>query len=161
MNGRAKGRWLGFTAPLFLAGVLALPALPAIKSLAIVTAGGSKLQDVPLAELTKMCKGTQKAWSDGRSFTLVMKDPDSPEMHLAAQKLFGVASSDLRASIAKANESRQVVRIVSSDEELLHTVETTPGSVGILDVYAINSAVKVLRVDGKLPFDVGYALKGN
>jgi hypothetical protein len=158
---KGKGKVAGLHSPFIFGGLLALPALPAITSLAIVTAGGSKLQDVPLAELTKMCKGTQKAWSDGRSFTLVMKDPDLPEMHLAAQKLFGVASSDLRASIAKANESRQVVRVVSSDEELLHTVETTPGAVGILDVYAINSAVKVLRVDGKLPFDVGYALKGN
>jgi hypothetical protein len=161
MNSRIKGRSLGVTAALFLASVLAVPALPTIKSLAIVMAGGSKLQDVPLAELAKMCKGTQKAWSDGRSFTLVMKDPESPEMRVAARKLFGVAPSDLRASITKANESRQVVRIVSSDEELLHTVEATPGAVGILDVYSINSAVKVLRVDGKLPFDVGYALKGN
>ena len=48
-----------------------------------------------------------------------------------------------------------------SDEDLLRTVEATPGAVGILDVYAINSAVKVLRIDGKLPFDTGYALKGN
>jgi hypothetical protein len=32
--------------------------------------------------------------------------------------------------------------------------------VGIVDVYSINSSVKVLRVDGKLPFDSGYALKG-
>jgi hypothetical protein len=50
---------------------------------------------------------------------------------------------------------------VGSDEELLRVVESTPGAVGILDVYSINSSVKVLRVDGKLPFDVGYALKGN
>jgi hypothetical protein len=32
--------------------------------------------------------------------------------------------------------------------------------VGIVDVYLINSSVKVLRVDGKLPFDLGYVLKG-
>jgi hypothetical protein len=31
----------------------------------------------------------------------------------------------------------------------------------ILGVYSINSSVKVLRVDGKLPFDLGYSLKGN
>jgi hypothetical protein len=40
-------------------------------------------------------------------------------------------------------------------------VDNTPGAVGIVDVYSINSSVKVLRIDGKLPFDVGYALKGN
>jgi hypothetical protein len=40
-------------------------------------------------------------------------------------------------------------------------VAATPGAVGVVDVYSINSAVKVLRVDGKLSFDVGYVLKGN
>jgi hypothetical protein len=49
---------------------------------------------------------------------------------------------------------------VDSEADLLRTVEATPGAVGIVDVYLINSAVKVLRVDGKLPFDLGYALKG-
>jgi len=51
------------------------------------------------------------------------------------------------------------VKIAESDENLLRAVQATPGAVGILDVYAINSSVKVLRVDGKLPFDVGYALR--
>jgi len=50
---------------------------------------------------------------------------------------------------------RQTVRIVDSDEDLLRLVNSTPGAVGIVDVYAINSSVKVLRIDGKLPFDVG------
>jgi hypothetical protein len=72
-----------------------------------------------------------------------------------------MSPTETKIAIGKLNEVRAAVRIVESDEDLLRTVEATPGSVGILDVYAINSAVKVLRVDGKLPFDVGYALKGN
>ena len=161
MNRKTKSQGLYFAAALFLASALVFPALAAMKSLAVVTAAGSKLQDVQLAELVKMCKGTQKAWSDGKSFTLVMKDPEAPDMHVAVQKLFGMAPADLKASIAKLNESRQVLKVVDSDEELLRTVQATPGAAGIVDVYAINSAVKVLRVDGKLPFDVGYVLKGN
>jgi len=82
-------------------------------------------------------------------------------MRVAVQKLFGDASGDFKAAIAKLNESRVAVKIAGSDEELLRTVESTPGAVGILDVYSINSSVKVLRVDGKLPFDIGYALKGS
>ena len=54
-----------------------------------------------------------------------------------------------------------MVRVVESDDDLLRTVEATPGAVGIVDVYAINSSVKVLRIDGKLPFDAGYTLKIN
>jgi hypothetical protein len=136
-------------------------ALAGIKNMAVVVSAGSKLTDVPLADLTKLCKGAQKAWPDGKNFTLVMKDPDSPDMHAVAQKLFGAAPGEAKALIAKLNESRLTVKIVENDEDLLRTVEATPGAAGIIDVYAINSSVKVLRVDGKLPFDLGYVLKGN
>ena len=139
----------------------AVAAIAGIKNMAVVVSAGSKLTDVPLADLAKLCKGAQKTWPDGKNFTLVMKDPDSPDMHVVAQKLFGAAPGEAKAIVAKLNESRLTVKIVDNDEDLLRTVEATPGAAGIIDVYAINSSVKVLRVDGKLPFDLGYALKGN
>ena len=151
--------WLGVALVATLGGLLAFPSFSAVKNLAVIVSAGSKLQDVPLAELVKLCKGAQKSWPDGRSFTLILKDPASPDMHVAVEKLFG--AGDVKAVIAKVNESRQVVKIVQSDEELLRVVGATPGAAGILDVYAINSSVKVLRVDGKLPFDAGYVFKGN
>ncbi len=135
-------------------------AVPAIKNMAVVTSANSKLADVPLADLVKLCKGTTKAWPDGKSFVLVLRNPDAPEMHGVLLKLFG-GTAEAKAGIAKLNETHQTVKIVDSDEDLLRTVDATPGAIGIVDVYAINSSVKVLRVDGKLPFDVGYALKGN
>lgn len=138
-----------------------LPAPGAVKNLAVVAASGSKLSDITLADLAKFCKGTQKTWPDGRNFTIIIKDPESPEMHVAVSKLFGGNSAEVKAAIAKLNETRQTVKIVDSDEELLRTVEATPGALGIVDVYSINSSVKVLRIDGKLPFDAGYAFKGN
>lgn len=161
MKAHLRGNALRLGALFCVAALFAGNAAPGIKNMAVVASAGSKLQDVPLAELAKLCKGTQKTWADGRSFTLVMKDPESPDLHVAVQKLFGVAASEVKNSIARLNETRTAVRIVESDDDLLRTVEATPGAVGILDVYAINSTVKVLRVDGKLPFDVGYALKGN
>src|SRR6266403_687095 len=106
-------------AAMLCAGVLlAGSAAPAIKNMAVIASAGSKLQDVPLAELAKLCKGTQKTWADGRSFTLVMRDPESPDMHVAVQKLFGVPASDVKSTIAKLNETRAVVRVVESDEDL-------------------------------------------
>jgi hypothetical protein len=161
MNAKRWGEVIRMAALLCMGALLAVSAAPAVKNMAVVASAGSKLQDVPLAELTKLCKGTQKTWVDGRNFTVVMKDPESADMHVAVQKLFGVPTSEVKSLIAKLNETRAVVRVVESDEDLLRTVEAMPGAVGILDVYAINSTVKVLRVDGKLPFDVGYALKGN
>lgn len=152
---------LGIGAILCCFLLLAGAGLAGIKNMAVVVSAGSKLTDVPLSDLTKLCKGTQKMWPDGKNFTLVMKDPDFPEMHVAAQKLFGAAPGEAKAIIAKLNESHVTVKIVESDEDLLRTVGATPGAAGIIDVYSINSSVKVLRVDGKLPFDIGYPLKGN
>lgn len=129
--------------------------------MAVVVSAGSKLSDVPLTDLIKYCKGTAKAWPDGKSFVIVLKNPDAPEMHVALQKLFGGTPAETRVAIARLNETRQAVKLVDTDDDLLRAVDNTPGAVGIVDVYSINSSVKVLRVDGKLPFDVGYALKGN
>jgi hypothetical protein len=149
----------GFASILF--AIACTPAVPAIKNMAVVASAGSKLADVPLTELVKYCKGSAKAWPDGRNFVIVLKNPDLPEMRVALQKLFGGGAAEARLAIAKLNETRQGAVIVDSDDDLLRAVDTTPGAVGIVDVYSINSSVKVLRVDGKLPFDVGYALKGN
>ena len=146
---------------MFVAGLLLFPSIAAVKNMAVVAAAGSKLQDVPLTELAKLCKGSQKTWPDGRNFTLIMKDPESPDMRIVVQKLFGVTPAELKTALAKLNESRQMLRIVENDQDLLRAVEAIPGAVGVVDVYAINSSVKVLRVDGKLPFDLGYVLKSN
>lgn len=158
LHGMAKGLRATAILGVFL---LAAGALAGIKNMAVVASAGSKLSDVSLADLTKLCKGAQKTWPDGKNFTLVMKDPESPEMRVVVQKLFGAAPGEAKAIIAKLNESRLTVKIVDNDEDLLRTVEATPGAVGIIDVYSINSSVKVLRIDGKLPFDLGYALKAN
>ena len=157
-------RWTGklrVVALMFAAGLLLFPCMAAVKNMAVIAAAGSKLQDVSLAELAKLCKGSQKTWSDGRNFTLIMKDPESPDMRIVVQKLFGMAPAELKTALAKLNESRQMLKIVENDQDLLRAVEAIPGAVGVVDVYAINSSVKVLRVDGKLPFDLGYVLKGN
>jgi ABC-type phosphate transport system substrate-binding protein len=131
----------------------------AIKNMAVIVAADSNLPDLSMAEFMKLCKGAQKSWPDGRNFTLVLRDPASPEMHVAVQKLFGVSPADAKTAIAKINEVRPLIKVVGSDEDVFRTVTTTPGAVGLVDVYTINSAVKVLHIDGKLPFDIGYALK--
>jgi hypothetical protein len=150
------GLSLRMSVVLCLVGLLTTPAAPSIKNWAVVVSAGNKIQDVPLADLTKLCQGTQKAWPDGKTFTLVIIDPESPEMKVPIQKLLGLTGEAGKATIAKL----KAVKIVDTEADLLRTVESTPGAVGIVDVYSITSSVKVLRVDGKLPFDLGYALKG-
>ena len=161
MNVKISSNRLRIAFAMCFAAALATAVLPAVTNIAVVTGIGSKLTDVSLADLAKLCKGAQKAWPDGKSFTLVIKDPAAPSMRVSMQKLFGATTADALAVITKLNDSRHHIKVVSTDDDLFRTVAATPGAVGLVDVYSINSSVKVLRVDGKLPFDAGYALKGN
>jgi len=149
---------LCFLAPLLL---LSLPLAAAAKKWAVVVPAGSKLQDVPFVDIAKLCRGEKQVWPDGQNFTLVMLAPETPEMREPVRKLFGVGSTEIKPLLAKLNSSRPFIKIVEHDEDVLRAVNTTPGAVGIVDVYAINSSVKVVRIDGLLPFDPAYALKGN
>ena len=160
MRENSRRRLLRGVIALAVLAAFSASAVPAVKNMAVVASANSKLADVSLADLVKMCKGATKAWPDGKNFVLVLRNPGAPEMHGVLLKLFGGAT-DTKTAIAKLNESHQTVKIVDSDDEVMRSVDSTPGAIGIVDVYAINSSVKVLRIDGKLPFDVGYALKGN
>src|ERR1700722_6853224 len=103
------------------------PVSPAIKNIAVVMSAGTKIEDVQLSELMKLCKGVQKTWIEGKSFTLVMTDPGSPDMHAAVQKLFNMTPVDLKTALPKINETRTVIQIVDTDTELLRSVGATPG----------------------------------
>lgn len=158
---KLSANWFRVAVLVCLSASLVEVASPAAKKLAVVTSTSSSLQDVQLANLVKLCNGTQKAWPNGEAFTLVIEDPEAPEMSIAVRKLLGASGENAKAAIAKLNGSREVVKIVGNDEVLLQTVVATPGAVGIVDLYSVNSAVKVLKIDGRLPFDVDYELKGN
>src|SRR3982074_9986 len=85
---------------------------PAMKNMAVVVAAGSNLPDMTMAEFSKLSRGAQKSWPDGRTFTLVLKDPTVPDMHVAVQKLFGVSAADAQTALAKLNEVRPLIKIV-------------------------------------------------
>src|SRR5580658_4896054 len=112
MKDRSIVRLLQFAVVVCLVFVSAVPLLPAVRNWALVAPTGSKLQDVTLTDLVKLCKGTQKAWPDGKSFTIVMHDPEAPEMRAAVQKLFGVDAAEMKPLVAKLNESRPLIKIV-------------------------------------------------
>ena len=101
MKLRVSANPLRFAFVLCFTWTLASSAAPAIKNMALVVSAGSKLSDVPLADLTKFCKGAQKAWPDGKNFTLVMKDPESPDLRVVVQ-----ASKDLVVSVGDHDGSQ-------------------------------------------------------
>jgi hypothetical protein len=53
-------------------------------------------------------------------------------------------------------QHKNEIKLVGSDEEVLSYVENIPGAVGLIDVRSLNSRVRIIRIDGKLPMEAGY-----
>lgn len=128
------------------------------RQVAVVVDKTNNVGGLSSSDLAKVFKCDKVKWPDGKTVVLVLRDPSTPEMRTAVEKLYHMKPEDLKALLAA---HRQTVLIVGSEEELLKSVESIPGAVGLVDVYSINSRVNVLKVDGKLPLEQGYFLKGN
>jgi hypothetical protein len=149
---------------LLMALLMAGTTLALAKDVALVANKGSAVNAVTIPDLVKLCKAQTSRWPDGKSVTLVMRDPSSPEMKMVLEKVYGMTSQAVNELIATANHGRAghpAIVVVTSDDEIVHKVAATPGAVGLVDVYAINSSVDVMKVGGKLPFEPGYPLHGN
>jgi len=134
------------------------------KDVALIANKGGSVSVVTMPDLVKLCKAQTNRWPDGKSVTLVMRDPASPEMKLVLEKIYSMTPEAVNELIVTANHGRMnhpAIIVVSSDDELVKKVAGTPGAVGLVDVYGINSSVDVIKIAGKLPFEPGYPLHGN
>ena len=146
---------------LFLAASVSLAAA---RDLALVSNKANSLSAITLPDLVKVCKGQTNRWPDGKSVTFIMRNPSVPELKFFLEKIYELPESQVKELIATANHGRTghpAVMIVDSDEDLVNKVASIPGAVGVVDVYAINSSVAVVKLAGKLPLEPGYPLHGN
>jgi hypothetical protein len=139
-------------------------SLAAARDLALVSNKSNALTGMTVPDLVKVCKAQTNRWPDGKPVTFVMRAPSAPEMKVFLQKIYELPEADVRQLVASANHGRQnhpAILVVDSDEDLVNKVASIPGALGVVDVYAINSSVAVVKLAGKLPLEPGYLLHGD
>ena len=141
-----------------------LTAAAAAKDVALISNKSNSLQTMALADVVKVAKGQIGRWPDGKPVTIVMRQPGSAELKIVEDKIYVLSSQDVRNLITSANHNRSdrpAIILGASDEEVIRKVESMPGAVGLVDVYSITGAVRVVKIGGKLPLESGYPLHGN
>jgi hypothetical protein len=149
------------TIVLFLA---ASASLAAARDLAVVSNKSNAVSALTVPDLVKVCKGQTSRWPDAKPVTFIMRAPSAPEMKLFLEKVYELPEPQVKDLISSANHGRTnhpAIIVADSDEDLVNKVASIPGAVGVVDVYAINSSVAVVKVAGKLPLEPGYLLHGN
>jgi hypothetical protein len=139
-------------------------SLASARDLALVANKGNSVTVMTLPDLVKVCKAQTNHWPDGRPVTFIMRAPGTPEMKVLLEKIYELPEDQVKDLITTANHGRTnhpAILIVDSDEDLVNKVASIPGAIGVVDVYAINSSVTVLKLERKLPLEPGYLLHGN
>lgn len=139
-------------------------SLAAARDLAVVSNKANTVREITLPDLVKVCKAQTNRWPDGKPVTFIMRAPSAPEMKILLEKVYDLPEGQVKELISTANRGRvnhPAIVVAESDEDLVNKVASIPGAVGVVDVYAINSSVSVVKLAGKLPLEPGYLLHGN
>lgn len=142
----------------FVALILCVAQLCFARDLAIVANKRNGTSTVTAAELEKLLKLGTANWPDGKKVRIFLTDPGSVDSKTILPRAYKISPAEIKA-LADAHKTE--IQIVGSDDVVLTMVDNNPGAIGVVNVYSINSQVKVLKVDGKLPMEPGYLLHGN
>jgi ABC-type phosphate transport system substrate-binding protein len=120
--------------------------------MAVVVNKANDVENITSVHLARIVKSDTKKWPNGTDVVLVLHNSSKGEM-LTLQKLNNMSEQELKARLEAHKDE---IILVDSDADVLNTVEATPGAIGLVEVRSVNSQVKVVKVDGKLPLEAGY-----
>ncbi len=138
--------------------LLSAPGLIQAKQLIIVADKDNTTTNLTASELTAIFNARTRTWQDGKPVTVVMRDPSTEDAQLILRRILNMTPDQARAFILSHHG---VIVIAASDDEIVHIVSITRGAIGVIDLYSLSKDVNVLKIDGKLPLQPGYLLKGN
>lgn len=128
------------------------------KQLAVVTGNDNSVATLSSADLQKLFALHTHAWPNGKPVIVVMRDPASSDMALVLRKVLNMTPEQANAFVQAHKGS---VVVAASDEAVIRFVASNHGAIGIVDLYSLTKDVRVLKIDGKLPVEQGYFLRGN
>ncbi len=154
---------------LVLAVALMLPGLVSAEGtisesggIAIVVHKDTDVNDLSMTELRNIFLANQQFWSDRSRIILLVRAPQSDERDFVLDTIYQMDEAQFRqywiAKMFRAEVPRGP-KIVFSTDMTLDLVVAIPGSISFIRADQATDAVKIVRVDGKLPSDEGYPLK--
>jgi ABC-type phosphate transport system substrate-binding protein len=119
---------------------------------AVIVNKDNAVANVTSAQLTKIIRGEVKKWPDGKNVILVLHKESVGERE-ALEHLNKMSAGEWTAFVIAHKDS---IIFVDTDADVIKAVQAEPGALGLIEVRSIDNSVSVIRVDSKLPMEVGY-----
>ena len=130
--------------------------------LAIVVHKDTTVDNLSMDELRNIFMAKQQFWANRKRIILLVRAPQSEERSFVLNSIYQMDEAQFRqywiAKMFRAEVPRGP-KIVFSAGMTRDLVVAIPGSISFMLTNDVTDDVKVVRIDGKLPGDDGYALK--
>lgn len=154
--------WLVAAALCWLLVAVPSPVLGQPGDVAVIVNPGAPLDNVTMADLRRLWLGDRDFLASGVRVTLLIRAPVARERDVIVKSICQMTEAQFRQHwIAKVFRADTVTgpKLVYSNDTAIEQVGRTPGGIAFVEGPVASRAVKVLRVDGKLPGQAGYPLK--
>jgi ABC-type phosphate transport system substrate-binding protein len=132
------------------------------EALAIIVNKSNPITNVSLTELRKIFMAQQTRWPSGNRVTVVMREPGQDERATALRLIYRMSERDFNRYFLRGTftgETQSVPKTLATGSSVDKFVFNVPGAIGYVRASEVDDSVKVVRVDGHAPRDVGYPLK--
>lgn len=147
------------------AGLLALAGLASVTGwaadVAVVVHPSNPQSDISSADLVQILKMERQHWGAGGRIYVVLQESGTPEKTLVLRKLYRMKDAELKQHyLGKLyrGEIASFPRIAHSNAAARRLVSQAPNAISFIDAAAVDSTVKVMRIDGRRPGEPGYVL---
>jgi ABC-type phosphate transport system substrate-binding protein len=139
-------------------------SLPGIRAadVAVVVRPDVPIDNLSFGDVRKLFRGDRQFWPSNMRVTLLIRAPSSRERDVVLKTIYEMTEAQFRqywiSKVFRA-EAAAGPKIVYSSEMAKELVEAIPGAVTFVDAAKVPKDLKILKIDGRLPGEKGYALR--
>jgi hypothetical protein len=131
------------------------------KGVAVVVHPDVQVDNLTTSELRRVVLGDREFWPAGVRVTLLIRAPIAHERDVVLKDLCQMTEGQFRQHwIGKVFRADTALapKIVYSSAMALDLVNRTPGAITFVDASELPRGLKIVKIDGRLPGEKGYAL---
>jgi ABC-type phosphate transport system substrate-binding protein len=135
---------------------------PADESIAIVVNQENSVDNLSMKDLRTVFLGERSHWANGRRITLVMMEPGALERKAILRDIYRMSETDFNRHFLQGLFTGEVFvspKTLATPVGVRKFIFNVPGAIGYVRSSDVDSMVKVIRIDGRLPDDKDYELR--
>jgi hypothetical protein len=129
---------------------------------AVVVHPDVAVDNLSIGELRRLVLGDRGFWPGSLRVTLLIRAPVAHERDAVLKSICDMTEAQFRQHwIAKVFRADTAVapKIVYSSEMTVDLVNRIPGAIAFIDASQVGRGMHLVRIDGRLPGDKGYAVR--